>query len=275
MTRPRELDPAESPRALYGSELRRLREEAGLSQDRLGEKVFCSGAYIGQLEAAVRKPQLDMSKQLDVIFGTGGLLTRICRLANHSRHADYFEAAADLEARAKAIYEFAPALVPGVLQIEPYVRAFILAAQPTISDEALRTLVSARLERSRLLDDETRPLLWTILDENVLRRPIGGRTVMAAQLLHIAELVEKRRIIVQVLPYSAGAHALLGGMMTIMTFDDAPPVAYMEGAHAGQLLDDPAVLAECQMSYDLARAAALSTEASLSLLRSVAEEYSK
>ncbi|MCF2533402.1 DUF5753 domain-containing protein [Yinghuangia soli] len=215
-----------------------------------------------------------MSERLDAVLRTDGLLKRLCKLANRSRHAEYFEEAADLEGRAKSIHEFAPALIPGLLQTEAYARAVILAAQPTLPEAELRELVTARLERSRLLDDPTGVLLWVVLDENVLRRPIGGRKVMAEQLQHVADMVRTRRIVMQVLPYEAGAHSMLGSMISIMRFDDAPPVAYLEGVHAGQLLDDPVVLEKCQLSYDLVRAAALSPEASLALLESVCEEYS-
>ncbi|MEU8139177.1 helix-turn-helix domain-containing protein [Streptodolium elevatio] len=273
MAHPKDVDPMRSPRAFYGSELRRLREAAGLSQEKLGEMVICSGAYIGQIESAVRKPQLDMSVRLDAVFGTDGLLARLCVLANKSKHADYFAEASDLEALAVAIHEYAPTLIPGVLQTEAYARAVILAAQPLASEESVRERLAARIERSRVLANPTRPLLWVILDENVLRRPIGGPNVMHEQLLHVIGLVERRRIIVQVIPIAHGAHSLMEGVLSLMAFDDAPQVAYVEGLHAGQLLDDPSSLAKCQLSYDLGRAVALPPEASLSMLRSAAEEY--
>lgn len=275
MAAPKELDPSSSPRAFYGSELRRLREAAGMSQEKLGALVFCSGTYIGQIEGATRRPQPDMAKQLDEVFGTDGLLVRLCHLANRERFAKYFEEAADLEVRAKTISEFAISLVPGLLQTRPYARALILAAHPTISEERLHEWVEKRLKRAQLLEGATPPLLWVILDENVLRRAVGGKAVMTEQLRHIIHMTEARRLVVQVLPYEAGAHSLLSSMLTIMTFDDAPPVAYVENSYSGQLLDEPALLAKCQMAYDLARAAALSPEASLAMLRSVLEGYSQ
>lgn len=118
---PKNLDASQSPSAFYGgAELRRLREQANLSQDQLGELVFCSDAYLGQIEAAARKPRLDMSVRLDVALDTGGLLSRLCELANKTKHADYFADAADLEQQAECVYEFAPLLVPGLLQTEAY-----------------------------------------------------------------------------------------------------------------------------------------------------------
>lgn len=101
----------------------------------------------------------------------------------------------------------------------------------------------------------------------------GPDADMAEQPTHIVELAEARKVLVQVLPFASRAHALLEGSLTLLTFTDAPPVAYVEGIKSGQSLDDPALVTRCQALYDLARAAALPPEASLDLLRSVAKEY--
>ena len=118
MTQPKALDPYTSPRTFYGAELRRLREQSGLTQDQLGERVFCSGTYIGQFESAVRRPQGDVSKLFDEVMGSDKHLQRLCRLARQSKHPDYFADAAELEKLATTISEYAPMLVPGLLQTE-------------------------------------------------------------------------------------------------------------------------------------------------------------
>jgi transcriptional regulator with XRE-family HTH domain len=270
---PKDLDPSESPRAFYGSELRRLRDAAGLSQERLGEKLFCSGAYIGQLEAAVRKPQLDMAKRLDEALGTDGYFERLCPMVTKSRHAEYFAEVAELESLAESICEFAPALVPGLLQVDGYARAVTRAAMPSVSDDEIEERVRARLDRAKLLDVPTRPLFWCILHESLLRMAIGGPSVMSEQLLHIVDCVLSRRVHVQVLPHAAGANGYFGESVFLMTFADAPPLAYAEGLHTGHLLEDPRLVAAYQRSYDFSRAVALSPEASLALIRSAAEDY--
>jgi len=96
---------------------------------------------------------------------------------------------------------------------------------------------------------------------------------MAQQLEHIAAMVRERKALVQVLPFSVGAHPAMGKMMTLMGFDDAPPTVYTEGVLSGNLLDEPAVVKRAQSHYDLLRAAALSPEASLALIESAAEDF--
>ncbi|MFF3305321.1 Scr1 family TA system antitoxin-like transcriptional regulator [Streptomyces sp. NPDC001741] len=123
MPLPKDLDPYANPRAFYGAELRRLREAAGLSQNELGEQAFCSGTYIGLFEAAERRPQVDLSRKFDELLLSGEHLQRLSLLARQSKVADYFADAAELERRATSICEYAPMLVPGVLQTRDYARA--------------------------------------------------------------------------------------------------------------------------------------------------------
>ncbi|WP_274561324.1 helix-turn-helix domain-containing protein [Streptomyces spiramyceticus] len=258
----------------FGSELKRQREAVPLTQQQLGERVYVSGTYVGQIESAIRKPQLDLAQRFDAELGTDGLLTRMCKeLIDSSPHPAYFADAAALEAEALTISEYAPTLVPGLLQTEEYVRALMAPAAALVLDQDMDVWARARAARAGLLDDPTKPVLWAVLHETVLRVPVGGPAAIARQLTHIAALVRRGRILVQVLPFTAGSHAASGGMFAVMTFEDAPPVAYSEGQHSGQLLDIPALVAKYQRSYDLIRAAALSPEASLALIEAAAEDY--
>jgi transcriptional regulator with XRE-family HTH domain len=258
----------------FGTELKRRREDAGLTQVELGLRVFVSGGYIGQFEQAIRKPQLDVAQRIDGVLQTDGIFERLCRkLIDDKRYADYFARAAELEAQATKICEFAPALVPGLLQTPAYARAVTLAMNPFAPDEFIDEKVSGRMERAQILKDATRPVYWVILHENVLRIPVGGPAVMAEQLEHVAALARERTVMVQVLPYTAGAYAVMTGDLRLMEFEDAPPTAYTEAVYSGTLLDDPAVVKHVQSAYDLLRAAALSPEASLDLIESAAEDF--
>ncbi|MEU2022645.1 helix-turn-helix transcriptional regulator [Streptomyces sp. NPDC016469] len=273
MPGPRKLDPSSSPRALLGAELRHRRERAGLSQSVLGAPLFLSGSFIGQLESGVRRMQMDQAIKFDETLGTEGFFERNCAALKKSKYPDHFAEAAEAEARATEIKEYAPQLIPGLLQTEAYARAVFREYQPTAVESVIDELVSARLERAQLLADPTVPMLWVVLDEAVLRRRVGGPECMAGALRHIAALLRQRRVIVQVLPFTAGGHAAMGGGLKLMRFSDAPPLAYLDGLGSGQLLDDPGTVSGYELTYDLVVASALSPAASLALIESVAEDY--
>ncbi|MFB8209707.1 helix-turn-helix domain-containing protein [Streptomyces sp. NPDC056010] len=273
MPGPKKLDPASSPRALLGSELRHRRESANLSQSELGELLYVSGSFIGNLEDGSRRMQMDQALRLDDILNADGFFKRNCAALKKSKYPDHFAEAAEAEARATEIKEYAPQLIPGLLQTEAYARAVFRSGLPTATEGKIDELVAARLERAQILADPTMPMLWVVLDESVLRRRVGSSDVMAAALRHIAVLVQQRRIIVQVLPFDAGGHAAMGGGLKLMAFSDAPPLAYLDGLGAGQLLDDPGTVKDYELTYDLVVASALSPTASLALIESVAEDY--
>ncbi|MGW8882366.1 helix-turn-helix domain-containing protein [Streptomyces sp. NPDC055663] len=273
MPGPKKLDPSSSPRALLGAELRHRREGAGLSQEELGLSLFVSGSFIGQLESGTRRMQLDQAEKLDEILGSGGFFVRNCAALKKSKYPNHFAEAAEAEALAKAIKQYAPQLIPGLLQTEAYARAVFRAYQPTGTEDVINDLLTARLERAQLLSDPTTLLVWVVLDEAVLRRRVGGPAVMSEALRHVAKLAREHRIIVQVLPDSAGAHAAMSGLVKLMSFAAAPTLAYFEVLGSGRLEDDPATVARCELSYDLVAASALSPEASLALIESMAKDY--
>ncbi|MFJ6629867.1 helix-turn-helix transcriptional regulator [Streptomyces sp. NPDC091376] len=258
----------------FGLELKRRREAAGLTQGELGRRVFVSGGYIGQFEQAIRKPQKDVAGRIDEALQTDGFFERMWRkLIAGSPYADYFAAVAELELLATRICEFAPTVVPGLLQTAEYAQAVTLAANPFASEDYVEEKVVSRMERAHILKDATRPEYWATLHENALRVPVGGRGEMARQLDHIAVMARERKALVTVVPYTAGAHASMDGSLRLMEFDDAPPTAYTETSFSGTLLDDPAVVKRVQRAYDLLRVAALSPEASLAMIESAAEDY--
>ncbi|PNV34684.1 transcriptional regulator [Streptomyces sp. DH-12] len=260
----------------FGAELKRRREDAGFTQAELGTRVFVSGGYIGQFEQAIRKPQVDVAQRIDAALQTDGIFERLCRkLIDDRRYAEYFAKAAELEGLATEICEFAPALVPGLLQTPDYARAVTLAMNRFSPDEHIEEKVAARMERARILTAAERPVYWVVLHENVLRIPVGGAAVMAEQLTHVAALAHRRAVLVQVLPYTAGAYPTMTGPLKLMQFEDAPPTAYTEAVYSGNLLDDPAVVKRARSAYDLLRADALASEASLDLIESAAEGYGR
>lgn len=259
----------------YGQEIQRRRELRGLTQASLGEKVVISPQMIAHFEAGRRKPHLDDARRLDQALETDGFFARFRRTLDDARFADHFAVAAEMEALAICLKSYGSALVPGILQTEEYARAVFAAgaANPTSADVERR--VANRRDRAKLLDDPQGPTVWTLLDEHVVRRRVGGGRPMAAQLRHIATLGHGGRLRVHVLPFGVGAHALLESMVVLMRFVDAPPLAYVEGLRTGRILDDPAVFDSCQGAYDLALGDALSSAESLAFLEEAAEEHER
>ncbi|WP_175411861.1 helix-turn-helix transcriptional regulator [Streptomyces sp. TRM64462] len=261
-------------RKRYGEELRRRRELAGLTQQALAELAVLSRSLIAHFESGRRRPTLPDAKRLDQALGTDGIFVRFLPTLDGKAVAEHFEEALRLEVLATEIRTYAPNLVPGLLQTRAYASEVLSSGYPPKSDEERDRLLATRLERARILDNFDLPRVWYLLDEAVLRRPIGGPAVMAEQLHHVLDLAERRRRIrVHVLPYSAGAHALLEGFVSLMWFEDLPPVAYVEGLQTGRVLELPSLVQECQALYDHALGDALSHRESLALIKSVAKEY--
>ncbi|MFE0784419.1 Scr1 family TA system antitoxin-like transcriptional regulator [Streptomyces mutabilis] len=273
MPGPKDLDPSSSPRALLGAELRHAREKAGFSQEELGGRLFVSGSFIGQLESGTRRMQPEYARMLDDVLGTEDFFRRNCAASAKSRYPEHFAEAAEAEAVATTIRHYLPLLVPGLLQTPAYAESLFRVYRPLATDREIEELVAIRMERARLLDNPTTPLLWVVLDEAALRRPVGGAAAMAEALRHVAGLMSRRRVIAQVLPFSAGTHAAMGGSLKLMEFADAPPLCFVEGLDTGKLLDDPATVARHTLTFSLLQATALSPPDSLALIQSVAQTY--
>lgn len=268
MVAPRELDPSASVLDYFGSELRRLRIKAGLSQERLGEIVNYTGALVGLVEIAKRSPSRDFAERCDGALGGDGVLTRLWPLVSRSGLPGWFQDYAGLEARAVEIRTYQAQVVHGLLQTEDYARAVLRPARP----EDLDGLTDARMKRQEILTRDDPPRLWMVLDEAALRRGVGGRDVMRSQLRRLLDYRETPRVVVQVMPFGAGAHAGLNGSFTLLSFDDSPELAYSEGYGRGQILTEPSEVERAGVKYDLLRAAALSPDDSAELIAQVLEE---
>lgn len=174
-----------------------------------------------------------------------------------------------MEARAAYISTFQPQLVYGLLQTEDYARA-VLSVRP---DGDIDALVEARMERQRILDRETPPLVWAVMGEAVLHQQIGGPKVMREQLQLLLDLNKKREWVkMQILPFEVGAHAGLPGSFNLLRFDDDPDLVYTEDFVSGHMTANAQAIREGSLSYDHLQATALSVEDSAALIARVMEE---
>ncbi|MFJ1924119.1 MULTISPECIES: helix-turn-helix domain-containing protein [unclassified Streptomyces] len=262
------LDPCASPLDYYGWELRRQREAAGLRQQQLGDIIFCTGSLIGQIETTKKIPTRDFSERVDAALGTDGVFSRLVGLVLRSQLPSWFQAYAEMEAKAAYISTYQAQLVYGLLQTEDYARALLAPGMPNDPD----SLVAARMERQRILEREKPPLAWAVLDEAVLYRPIGGNKVMRAQLQHLLDYSTHRWMRIQVLPFAAGEHSSLDGSFNLLRFDDDPDIVYTEDLISGHMTASPDTVREASLRYAHLQAASLSVGDSAALISRVMEE---
>ncbi|MGW3624271.1 helix-turn-helix domain-containing protein [Streptomyces sp. NPDC000880] len=258
--------------ALFGSRVRRLRTAAGLTQAELGARTHVVSTRITQIErSSGAKPTLELARALDAVLGADNLLVDLWPYVYREAFPDWSRAFMAHSARAVSIGQYAAHVVPGLLQTEAYARAVLSVGRSLTGEEQLEERVAARLARQERLGSPDRPELWVVLDEAVLRRPVGGKAVMQGQLARLLDGAAKPHITVQVLPFDQGEHDALGGSLTVLTQPDGSEVAYTEGAHYGQLVEDPAEVRRFTVTYDRLRAAALPPLMSLDMIRSVME----
>ncbi|MGW4734702.1 helix-turn-helix domain-containing protein [Streptomyces shenzhenensis] len=268
MTHINALDPGASPLDYYGFELRRHREVAGLTQRQLGDILNYTGSLVGQIETARKLPTQEFSERADIALGTGGLLSRLVGLVMRSQLPAWFRQVAELEARATEICTFQMGMVHGLLQTPAYVRAVLGA----LDDSDLDDRSTVRLARQRIFDRAEQPVFWMVLSEAALHQEIGDSETMRGQLAHLISFENNPRINVQVLPFSAGAHAGSQGSFNVYRFANDPAIVYTEGYGIGHPTADPHTVKDCSLRYDHLQAAALSIKDSAELIRRVMED---
>ncbi|MFD9685561.1 helix-turn-helix transcriptional regulator [Kitasatospora sp. NPDC059146] len=273
--RTRELDPLSSARHLYGQELKRHRANAGMSLDRLSEIVNYSKTHLHGVENAERLPLPPLSSKLDAAFGTGELFEGLWEIIRREQFPDRYRRYMDLEAQASLIQVYCAQIVLGLVQTEDYARAVLRAGRPWDTNERVEEQLAARLERQKILGRPTPPHLWLILDEAVLRRPVGGPAVMTEQLRRLLTAAQQPNVVVQVLPFTSGAHPAMGGSLTILTLPGGAESAYMEGSHTGQLEEDAEAVRGFRLSYDLLKASALPPDESAVVIQTVMEDFAR
>jgi transcriptional regulator with XRE-family HTH domain len=229
-------------RMLVGSQLRRLRMQRGLTREQAGEAIRASEWKIHRLEnGQVGFKERDLVDLLDLYGVTDAVeIASLITLAREASQpgwwqqygdvlAAWFRAYVDLESAASLIRCYEGQLVPGLLQTEDYARSVIRGALEDGPEETDRR-VGLRMARQTLLGRPDAPRLWVVLDEAALRRPVGGRKVMRAQLQRLIQATEMPNVILQVIRMQAGAHPAMVGAFSILRFadPDLPDVVYVE-----------------------------------------------
>ncbi|MFE3206027.1 helix-turn-helix transcriptional regulator [Embleya sp. NPDC059237] len=261
-----DLDPTDSVLKFFAAELRRLR--GTMKQADLARKTHVARSTLNKYEAATRVPSKDFAHAADEVLQTGGALTRLWPLVIKYAYPAWFQPFVELESAARIIRSYENQVIPGLLQTEPYARALLAGGRHDNLDD----LVTLRLERQRLLEREDRPRLTALIDEQALRKSIGGRNVMRAQLEHLLKSAAAARTIVLIVPSSVSNRPPYQPFTRLAFEPGTQDVLYVDGFHQGQLLADAAALEAAESAYDLLMAAALSPDASRDLIASVSKE---
>ena len=257
----------------FADELKAFRAQAGLSREDVAVKVNYSPSLIGMIETGRRSPTPKLAELLDTMFGTPQTFARHEKRLRGIPFSAGFRPFQPYEAEASALRLFEHTLIPGLFQTEDYARA-TLAAHPHTSADVVEERVAARLARQEILtrEDPPPPILWVLLDENVLRRQVGSRKVMHDQIGHLAALAREPAITVQVIP-SCVVHPGLHGAFAIAELPDMPSIVYLETAHGGQTVEDPGAGADLSVRFDALRTEALAGSASVRLIEKVMDEW--
>jgi transcriptional regulator with XRE-family HTH domain len=243
---------ARTPRQVFGAMLRYYRERAGLSRTELARQISKSVSLIQAIELGQRAATADVTEDLERVLPADGALTRlrdeIGDGLGYGAYPSWFQDWLAGERECKKLRLFGPLLVPGLLQTEGYARA-VFGTRFGVTDEEISEQVAGRLKRQEILIRDEPPALWVIVDESVLRRPVGGRYVMREQIGRLIEAVRRPHVSVQVISCSVGAYrGLWAGGFAIADFEDATAVGYQETACQGQFVDrreDVQTLTDC------------------------------
>ena len=274
-------------RRRLGTELRRLRDSNGYKLEEVAAQLGVAPSPLSRSAPRTAPPKSADQNPLLEMYGVTDPAQRqvLVDMAREGHRKGWWAAYDDvlpsgfdiyvgLEAETAAVRSYEITVVPGLLQTADYARAVLREMFPRHSVEQIDRLVDLRIQRQRRLDDDPPLELWAILDEAVIRRPVGGAAVMREQLLHLVSMADRPGLTLQVLPFACGAHAGHGGPFSVLEFPnrDDSEVAYLESV-AGYLYmeKDREVRARTE-AFDRLRAAALAPGASADLIAQLARQ---
>jgi transcriptional regulator with XRE-family HTH domain len=241
-------------RIMLGAQLRRLREQAGISREDAGYHIRASGSKISRMELGrVSFRDRDVTDLAD-LYGVldpteRDALLALVREANAApwwqkygdAMPDWFAMYVGLEESASLIRGYEMQFVPGLLQTEEYAQAVMKSGAVELPESEIERRIALRTGRQRLLTKQNAPRFWVVVDEAALRRPIGGRHVMRGQLEKLIAVADIPNVTLQVIPFRSGGHVAEGGAFTILRFSDPEmvDVVYLEQLTSAQYLDKP------------------------------------
>ncbi|WP_324787967.1 helix-turn-helix transcriptional regulator [Streptomyces sp. H51] len=256
----------------FGRQLKLLRVRAGMDRAEFGKRVGYSADMVASIEQGRRIPQARFIEQADEVLGAGGLLTALKEEVGRAQYPAYFRDAARLEARAAGLNLYAVYAVPGLLQTEDYARAVFQMQRPLLPDDIIEQRLEARLARQEVFSRRPAPLMSFVIEEAVLRRPLGGRGVMRGALEQVLMTAQLRHVEVQVMPTDREDNAALGGPFTLIDTDKGQRIAYAEVQDDSRLYTEVSKVRELEARYGILRSQALTPSESTAFIEKLMGE---
>lgn len=256
----------------FGRQLRILREAAGLSRAELGARLGYGEDQITSIELGRRIARPEAIDRADEVLDTGGLLGVMKEEVERARYPAFFRDAARLESAAVELCSYDVHVVKGLLQTEDYTRALLRMRRPVLAEEIVEQRVAARLDRQKVLTKNPAPLFSFVMEESVLRRRLGGASVLRGQLEQILLIGRMRNVEVQVMPLDRDDNAGVDGGFTLFTREGGQRAGYMEAQGRSILVTDRKETASLAARYGIIRAQALTPHESLALVESLIGE---
>ncbi|MDI3402371.1 helix-turn-helix domain-containing protein [Streptomyces cavernicola] len=233
-----EDEPGTGVVAAFGRQLKLLRVRAGLERAEFGTRTGYSAATIASFEQGRRIPPPRFIDQADEELGAGGVLRALKEEVARAQYPAFFRDAARLEADAVELFLYAVQVIPGLLQTEEYTRALLNMRRPLLDEETIEQRVLARTTRQEILNRWPAPLMSFVIEEAVLRRPLGGLSVLRGSLEQILLIGQKRNVEIQVMPNDREDNAGVDGPFTLITRKGSDQVVYLEVQGRSSLLTD-------------------------------------
>jgi len=252
---------------LIGAQLATFRRAARMTQTALADRCCVGEETIASIEQGRRPLQADFAIQLDELLETKGVLqVAVAKVPKKERFPAFVQDFMDYEQEAVTLLSYQNQVVPGLLQLEEYIRLLFSCQYPPLEDDQLEEWVSGRLDRQRLLQRKPRPMLHFILEESILRSELGDPAIMRRQIEHLRRCTELPFLGLQIMPTKLPKHAGLAGPMVLLETPDHDHLAYVEGQLTSYLHDDPDDVSVLHQLYGMLRSQALSVEKSARLL---------
>ncbi|WKV76110.1 helix-turn-helix domain-containing protein [Streptomyces sp. PCS3-D2] len=257
---------------VFGRQLKGFREWAGLERPELGSRTGYSASTIAAYEQGRRIPPAKFIDQADELLGARGILREMKEEVARAQYPAFFRGAAKLEKEAVELHVYAVQAVPGLLQTEEYARAVFAMWLPLLDEATIEERVAARLERQAIFLRTPMPTISFVIEESVLRRPLGGRGVMRGQLEQILLSGQRRNVSIQVMPIEREEHAGLAGPFTLMETKEGRRISYAEVQGDSRVHSERGKVRELEAAYGIIRAQALTPRESQALIEKVLGE---